>query len=635
MRKRKIYLTAAICACLLGTTGMPVFAEDSEAVAIEETETDITENVQDDQELDIVSEEDNNTENEDKTEDGIYKAEYFLELVENITSADTIEENSYEKVAVDSSDNLCPGDIMVDGDTNMYVYTGGTVSESFLWYSYADGGLEAIDGDVFEGDGVFYRHIPETPLVAKLDTIKTPYGSYIYDIVLPSGYEWNCEDERLSKIGTKNVKVLYTPENTLKYGQGETTVDIEVERIKRDITNVPESSYEISYYPNNTINSISLPSGWSWEKPDTVLAVGTHKYKAVYEGNDIYEYIGDTQMSITVKVNKSVFEVSAVSITVTKGTKLTNSLLPKMNEGSLAFTEKNLTADKSFTTTCKFTPSDKAHYNSTSGISVVVNVVPMAVVKPEKGDESPTEKPTEEPTTENPNTDTNENQNTEKQNSSSNPFNVVSRDSNKNNTNNNTGNNANGNTGTSQVAQAGTDNRVSSQINSKNSLTQPGTNGQTGTQTNQNVQTPNISLPTINLTGTDAGKKNETTKTDKKADNKKSAKLPTVDLTNVPATEERTTESATEKIETSEVVGDILENQEKDASEATSTEDSSSSDTTETTDSTTEKTSESENEKKNSEKKKSDPLGVIAIFGLVGMGGYFGFKKLKAGKFRR
>ena len=628
MRKRKIYLTAAICACLLGTTGMPVFAENSETVATEET--DITENVQDDQELDIVSEEDNNTENEDKTEDGIYKAEYFLELVENITSLDTIEENSYEKVAVDSSDSLCPGDMMVDKDKNMYVYTGGTVSESFLWYSYADGSLETIDGDVFTSDGVFYRHIPETPLVAKLDTIKTPYGSYIYDITLPSGYEWNCEDERLSKIGTKNVKVLYTPENTLKYGQGETTVDIEIERIRKDITNVPESSYEISYYPNNTINSISLPSGWSWEKPDTVLAIGTHKYKAVYEGNDIYEYIGDTKMTITVKVNKSVFEVGAVSITVTKGTKLTNSLLPKMNEGRLTFTEKSLTADKSFTTTCKFTPSDKAHYNSTSGISVVVNVVPKAVVNPEKRDESSIEKPTEKPTTKKPNTDTNG-----KQNSSSNPFNVVSRDSNKNNTNNNTGNNANDNTGTSQVAQAGTDNRVSSQINSQNSLTQQGTNGQTGTQTNQNVQTPNISLPTINLTGTDTSKKAATTNTDKKADDKKSVKLPTVDLANVPTTEERVAENTTEKIETSEVVGDILENQEKNASEATSTEDSSSDDTTGTTDSATEKSSESENEKKNNEKKKNDPLGVIAIFGLVGMGGYFGFKKLKARKFRR
>lgn len=635
MRKGKIYITAAICACLLGTMGMPVFAEDSEAVAIEETETDITKNVQDVQELDVVSEEDSNTANEDKTEDGIYKAEYFLELVEKITSADTIEENSYEKTEADDSDNLCPGDIMVDTDKNMYVYTGGTVNESFLWYSYADGSLETIDGDVFTRDGVFYRHIPETPLVAKLDTIKAPYGSHIYDITLPSGYKWNCEDERLSKIGTKSVKILYTPENTLKYGQGETTVDIEIERIKKDITNVPEGSYEISYYPNNTINSISLPSGWSWEKPDTVLEIGTHKYKAVYEGSEIYEYTGDTQMTITVKVNKSVFEVGAVSITVTKGTKLTNSLLPKMNEGNLTFTEKNLTADKSFTTTCRFTPSDKAHYNSTSGISVVVNVVPKAVVKPEKRDESPTEKPTEEPTTEKPNTDTSENQNTGKRNSSSNSFNVVSRNSNKNNTNNNSGNNANDNTGTSQVAQAGTDNRVSSQINSRNSLTQQGANGQTGTQTNQNVQTPNISLPTINLTGTDAGKKNATTNTDKKADDKKSVKLPTVDLTNVPTTEERATESTTEKIETSEVVGDILENQEKDASEATSTEDGSSSDATETTDNATEKSSESENEKKNSEKKKNDPLGVIAIFGLVGIGGYFGFKKIKAGRFRR
>lgn len=154
--------------------------------------------------------------------------------------------------------------------------------------------------------------------------------------------------------------------------------------------------------------------------------------------------------------------------------------------------------------------------------------------------------------------------------------------------------------------------------------------GQQETQaTEQQVQSPRVTLPTINLTG--SGKKN--TKTTKKADateNKtQKVKLPSVDLSNPQTTEDRSPATTEAKIESSEVVGDILENQKKDA-EKTSSESASTESTSEVSEST-----ESVNKENSSEKKKKSPLGIIALLGIAGGGGYLGYQKIKARNVRR
>lgn len=648
MKRKRIYITAAaICVCLTGVPAASAYAQGISSDKATETTEDagqIVDTVSAEQIEEYEQEDASESYETADTEDayvieaeeskGIYKIEYFLELVKNITDKNSLKDNSYSQITVKDADDLQPGDILYDENDTMYVFTAGDVDPDIAWYVYNNGKLEEMRDDVlFDTGSEVYRHTPETPLVVKLDTLKAVYGSSLYDISLPEGYEWNCADKTLNKIGTMIFDVVYTPENTLKYTQAYTTVEVEVEKIKKNISAMPEDSYELSYYPNNKLSSISLPDGWKWDKPESKLDVGTKKYKAVYNGSEVYDYIESTEKIIAVKVNKSVFDVSGVAITVTEGTKLTNSLLPGINEGKLSWTEKNITATKSFTTTCKFTPYDKKHYNSLSDIDVVINVVPKAEVKKHENNT------TEQTTTEDGTTETPSKQDSDggkkTDNKKSNPFNVVSsKSSDKSNSkvtstvDNNTAQTDYAGTPTtvssvssSQVAS--TDNQVNKRID--NQVT-----GQQETQTTeQQVQSPRITLPTINLTG--SGKKN--TKTTKKADateNKtQKVKLPSVDLSNSQTTEDRSPVTTEAKIESSEVVGDILENQKKDAEKASS-ESASTESTSEVSEST-----ESADKEKSSEKKKKSPLSIIALLGIAGGGGYLGYQKIKARNVRR
>lgn len=622
MKKKRIYITAvAICACLTCAPVVSVYAQDvlpgektktsenSGQVEYPET-TEETDGYEQESASETADSEDSFAIEPEKARE-IYKIDYFLELVKNITDKESLKDNSYSQITVKDVDDLQPGDIMYGEDDMMYVFTAGDIDSDIAWYVYNNGKLEEVRNDVFfDAESEVYRHTPETPLVIKLDTLKTVYGSSLYDISLPEGYEWNCRDKTLNKIGTMVFDVVYTPENTLKYTQAYTTVEVEVEKIKKNISAMPEDSYELSYYPNNKLSSISLPDGWEWDKPESKLDVGTKKYKAVYNGSEVYDYIESTEKVIAVKVNKSVFDVSGVSITVTEGTKLTNSLLPGVNEGKLSWTEKNITATKSFTTTCKFTPYDKKHYNSLSDIDVVINVVPKAELK--KHENNTTEQTaTEDGTTETPSKQDSDGKK-KTDNKKSNPFNVVSS---KSSDKSNSKVTSTVDNNTAQTDYAGTPTQVT---------------GQQETQaTEQQVQSPRVTLPTINLTG--SGKKN--TKTTKKADateNKtQKVKLPSVDLSNPQTTEDRSPATTEAKIESSEVVGDILENQKKDA-EKTSSESASTESTSEVSEST-----ESVNKENSSEKKKKSPLGIIALLGIAGGGGYLGYQKIKARNVRR
>lgn len=644
MKRKRIYITAAaICVCLTGVPAASAYAQGISSDKATETTEDagqIVDTVSAEQIEEYEQEDASESYETADTEDayvieaeeskGIYKIEYFLELVKNITDKNSLKDNSYSQITVKDADDLQPGDILYDENDTMYVFTAGDVDPDIAWYVYNNGKLEEMRDDVlFDTGSEVYRHTPETPLVVKLDTLKAVYGSSLYDISLPEGYEWNCADKTLNKIGTMVFDVVYTPENTLKYTQAYTTVEVEVEKIKKNISAMPEDSYELSYYPNNKLSSISLPDGWEWDKPESKLDVGTKKYKAVYNGSEVYDYIESTEKVIAVKVNKSVFDVSGVSITVTEGTKLTNSLLPGVNEGKLSWTEKNITATKSFTTTCKFTPYDKKHYNSLSDIDVVINVVPKAELKKHENNT------TEQTTTEDGTTETPSKQNSggkkKTDNKKSNPFNVVSS---KSSDKSNSKVTSTVDNNTAQTDYAGTPTTVSSVIastdNQVNKRIDNQVTGQQETQaTEQQVQSPRVTLPTINLTG--SGKKN--TKTTKKADateNKtQKVKLPSVDLSYPQTTEDRSPATTEAKIESSEVVGDILENQKKDA-EKTSSESASTESTSEVSEST-----ESVNKENSSEKKKKSPLGIIALLGIAGGGGYLGYQKIKARNVRR
>ena len=130
------------------------------------------------------------------------------------------------------------------------------------------------------------------------------------------------------------------------------------------------------YYPNTTLASITLPSGWKWEDDTILLDVGTNKYKAVYQTKEQYDYVSDTEMMVDVIITKSLFKINGVNITVNEGTKLSNDLLPAMNEGKLEFDEVGTEITKNGLVTCHFVPDDEVRYDRVNNIAVTINVVP-------------------------------------------------------------------------------------------------------------------------------------------------------------------------------------------------------------------------------------------------------------------
>lgn len=318
----------------------------------------------------------NNSENgEEIIAEATSKKEIIKKIAGGITDSETAKTAGYESKSVSSLDDLGTGDVMIDDKERVYAYESAADSDSGAarWYEIKDGELEEA-GVNFDNSNDFFGYKKQIPLVPNVDAISVPYGTMLYDIKLPNGFTWIDADSLLKTMGEEEFKVAYTPENNIEYTSGIGTVKVTVTKLSKDISEVPDDEYEISYYEGNKLSAISLPDGWEWETPDTLLEVGKNEYKARYKTSDNYTY-NDNEKSVTVRVKRSTFNVKAINITVTEGTKLDDSLLPVLSEGVLKWTEKDQTVNSSCVKTCYFVPNDKEHYTGTTDINVTVRVV--------------------------------------------------------------------------------------------------------------------------------------------------------------------------------------------------------------------------------------------------------------------
>jgi len=567
---------------------------------------------------------------------------------------------------------------MVDAAGKIYIYGNEENEDVNSWWEITEEGFVNTDTDIYNAENGFYYHEKETPLVVYIPPIETTYGTNLDDLQLPKGYTWVAKDVVLNKLEEREYKVLYTPENTLKYTTAQTVVVVKVQKIKKETPTIPSAKYIISYYDGITLKDIALPSGWTWSE-DTALDVGNASYKAVYDKKEQYEYTNSTEMNVEVEVEKNAFRIQEVMITVNEGTKLTNEMLPLFDEGHLEWEEAGKEVKGKTNAFCKFIPNDSNHYDNTEKINVVINVVPKTVIKPTdtNNNQGKTDN-SQSGTTQNGNTGNNSgnnsgntqgnassnrntdgikqngvtdetkknlgvnsnisssnntqnnNQNNTQVNSQNNAQNNVQNNNTQNNNQNSNQNNNQVSSNNTNISKTNNENTTPNISDYKQNKDQNSSNG-SNAQDNSNKQDNETSLPNLNLTS----KKDQAKQNDEYYSETPSGI--TNHTTSVSTTTNQYGETQLPKISLLNKTSHSKDDSSKGDGEKTTEEKTNAvvGDILEGQEESTEETTEEEVKEEPQQKKKVDPFGMIALVGGVGAGGYLGFKKLRKKNSRR
>lgn len=125
-----------------------------------------------------------------------------------------------------------------------------------------------------------------------------------------------------------------------------------------------KSSYTVTYKKNLTLGEVNLPNGWVFEDSQMALDIGTYKC-------NVWNLADNKSKTVTVNVVKIKKKIGSKSITVNKGTSLTDSMLPDIDNGKLSLNGKQYKITKNCKITCTFIPNDTVHYEK---VSVTLNV---------------------------------------------------------------------------------------------------------------------------------------------------------------------------------------------------------------------------------------------------------------------
>ncbi len=128
------------------------------------------------------------------------------------------------------------------------------------------------------------------PSYTSPDSLSSFWGDDLSDISLPEGFSWQ-DSGSVGEIGEKTFKLIYTPSDTENYNViSDIEVLVTVNKAILSVT-IPEDVV-IDKVDGMLLSDISLPDGWSWSNPDTVL-VNSGEYEVVFvpEDTDHYEII--------------------------------------------------------------------------------------------------------------------------------------------------------------------------------------------------------------------------------------------------------------------------------------------------------------------------------------------------------
>lgn len=218
--------------------------------------------------------------------------------------------------------------------------------------------------------------------------LRHSYKTVIYNDLVEDIFQDIKDKTELNETDFENIET-----------SSEISVKTSVDKKTKKINVYPEDEYKIFYTKDLKLSDIVLPNGWEWENKDTTLDVGEGTYKALYITNNQFTYIGETEKEVKVIIDKSVYKVSGIIITVNEGTILTNDVLPSLEEGVLEWVTQNETVNENCIKVCKFTPYDVLHYNTIDNIDVMINVIPT--VKEEEKDNNTSQDTSDSNTTDN------------------------------------------------------------------------------------------------------------------------------------------------------------------------------------------------------------------------------------------
>ncbi len=128
-----------------------------------------------------------------------------------------------------------------------------------------------------------------------------PYvnGSLIDDV---SAVNFASSDESVAKVsGDGRVTAVSPGTATITCRRGHTTVSCTVTVVKANPSVTIPAPLPVTYSKELKLSDIDLPAGWAWVQGNTVLAVGTAAYEAVYTPSDTTKYnTVKKQISLTV-----------------------------------------------------------------------------------------------------------------------------------------------------------------------------------------------------------------------------------------------------------------------------------------------------------------------------------------------
>ncbi len=170
----------------------------------------------------------------------------------------------------------------------------------------------------YVGSATFNFTIKKAKLL-KVTLISTSYEYTGEKISVPVPNNWingtvmsSAGDFEKTDVGNYTIIVALEDKDNYEWSDGSTsdlTLNWSITKADPDY----EKPTNLTGIKGQTLNEITLPSGFTWNTPSTPLTVGTHTYKAKYTPSDTKNYNVVNNIDITV-VTKDIFNVTTLVV---------------------------------------------------------------------------------------------------------------------------------------------------------------------------------------------------------------------------------------------------------------------------------------------------------------------------------
>ena len=216
-------------------------------------------------------------------------------------------------------------------------------------------------------------------------TLPTPlatYGNTLASVTLPTGWTWEAAGTTpVGNAGNQTHKAKFTPADTDNYNTL-TGIDITISVAKANpayTLPTPSATY------GNTLASVTLPTGWTWEAAGTtpVGNAGNQTHKAKFTPGDTDNYNNLTGIDVTISVVRKKIAVPAAKTGLVYNGKTQTGA----NSGA-GYTIKGNIGKNAKTYTATVTPDSnhqwKSGANPTKARAVKFTIAKKALAKPTK-----------------------------------------------------------------------------------------------------------------------------------------------------------------------------------------------------------------------------------------------------------